>query len=130
MKKLNKILLIDDDDLINFIHKKIISVSGCANEIVYVRSAMDGIEHLKTTDTIPDLILLDLNMPAIDGWGFLEQRKKININPSPKIIILTTSVNPDDRIKASKIKEVDDYLNKPLNPETITEVINRHFEHL
>ncbi|THU38247.1 response regulator [Niastella caeni] len=135
MRKINSVLLIDDDEPTNFINKKILQSSGRV-EVIHV--ANGGTEALRILSNnknnlnnsfIPDVIFLDINMPAMDGWEFLIEFKKLENLKAERIIIvmLTTSLNPDDELKAKGIKEVYMYKNKPLTKDMIEEIINNNF---
>jgi len=71
---------------------------------------------------IPDAIFLDVNMPKIDGWGFLNKYGEIPIEKSPIIIMLTTSMNPEDQLKADANPLVKGFKNKPLTEEHLKEL--------
>lgn len=127
-QKLRSILLIDDDEPTNFFSSLIIEDADCAENIQVAESGQTAL-GLLNDDHIPspDLIFLDINMPAMDGWEFLERYRQLPKGPQSKIIMLTTSLNPDDREKASKIKEVSGFETKPLTPEIIDRVLLKHF---
>lgn len=75
------------------------------------------------------LTLLDINMPVMDGWEFLEAYHALEDNQKGKIIIimLTTSLNPDDKIRAEEISEVSGFKSKPLSIETVEEIMKTYF---
>jgi CheY-like chemotaxis protein len=134
MGKLNKVarydsvLLIDDNDIDNFINQRIITSFYFANNVIVKNSALGALEHLKKfSDTLPNIIFLDLNMPIMDGFGFLEEFDKLvkaNDNYMHcKIIVLSSSMSPDDINKASINPYVHKYINKPLT-ESYLEAIN------
>lgn len=129
MKKLDTILLIDDDPATNFLHKYVLQKESCAENIVSFQSAEEALEYIK--DTIkngfhfPELIFLDINMPRMNGWEFIEEYNKISKqNKISKIVVmLTTSLDTKDREKAESIKEINEFLSKPLTPEKIHQVL-------
>ncbi len=115
-KRLHTVLLIDDDEPTNFLNQMILKKADCAEEILVFQSAVKALDFLTATDHRPDLIFLDINMPAIDGWDFLEAYEQL---PAEKragaiIIMLTTSFNPDDRLRAEKIASVAGFRHKTL----------------
>lgn len=132
-KKLNCILLIDDDEATNFIHKRVIREADCAEKVVAVQSGDEGLDYLKSREDgehpRPDLIFLDVNMPGIDGWEFLEAYNALEKEQKGRIIIvmLTTSLNPDDRERASQIETINSFKNKPLTVPMLSELIDTYF---
>lgn len=128
-KRLHTVLLIDDDEPTNFLNQLILKKADCAEEVLVFQSAAKALDFLAETDHCPDLIFLDINMPAMDGWDFLEAYEQL---PSEKrasaiIIMLTTSFNPDDRLKAEQIPSVAGFRNKPLTKEILEEVLTHYF---
>jgi CheY-like chemotaxis protein len=132
-KKLNCILLIDDDEATNYIHKIVINKSECAEQVVAMQNGYDALDYLtKTKDGIypqPDVIFLDINMPGMDGWEFLEEYEKLEDGQKGHIVVvmLTTSLNPDDEKKAKSLGNIKGFKHKPLSAEMIDEVIKEHF---
>ena len=128
-KKLNCILLIDDDDAVNFIHNRVIRKSGCTENVAVARNGQEAIEYLTTPDNgafpQPDIIFLDINMPVMNGWEFLEAYEKLEKEQKGKelIVMLTTSLNPDDKEKAKKIPHINDFHPKPLNVENLNKIL-------
>ncbi len=115
------ILFVDDDEISNFVSVKTIEDAGIAEYIQSVTSAMDALEiidqGIEGKVALPDLIFLDINMPVMNGWDFLEAYRKIKdrLPRAIRIIILTSSVYQQDKEKAATFDEVDDYTLKPLN---------------
>ena len=132
-KKLNSVLLIDDDRSTNFFNKIIIQKTNCTDNIVVVESGEQGLEYLNTSIDQkfpqPDLIFLDINMPGMDGWEFMKHYEKLDDNKKGKIIIimLTTSLNPDDKEKAEKIVDIKGFKNKPLSTAMVMEIVQHYF---
>jgi CheY-like chemotaxis protein len=122
MFKLDTILLIDDDFTTNYLHKKIISKSGIESHIEVGNNGKEGLDKLLAlNETINDsnalvLIFLDLNMPVIDGWGFLEVFEEIKptLNFNTNLYIVSSSINPDDEARAKNNCQVLDYFPKTL----------------
>lgn len=129
MKKLDTILLIDDDPATNFLHKYVLEKESCAENIISFQNAEEAIEYIKKTIEkgfhFPELIFLDINMPRMNGWEFIEAYNKISKqNKISKIVVmLTTSLDTRDREKAESIKEINEFLSKPLTPEKIHQVL-------
>lgn len=130
LKKRSIILLIDDDTIIDFLHRKLLIRAGIIAPIITLYNGKTAIDELlklnnqlNENDTV--LALLDLNMPVLDGWGFLEELE--TLNPSLKfnleLFMLSSSNNPDDIIKSKNYPNVIDYLNKPLSIENINKYL-------
>lgn len=128
MKKLNKILLIDDDYPTNLLHQILIGQSKCAEGIETIRDVSLALEYIQSKESsvsMPELILLDLNMPRLDGWHFLEkiEEKIKTIQPKPKIYILTTSESIEDKERANAHPLVNGLLVKPLTKANLLEIV-------
>ncbi len=136
-KKLNCVLLIDDDEPTNFINRIIIEKSDCTNHVQVTESAEEALDYLKQKGRFvangptpkPELIFLDINMPRLNGWDFLERYRKWSndLKTNPVIVMLTTSMNPEDEKKARQIDVVSGYESKPLNKNKVTDLIVQHF---
>lgn len=128
-QKLNTILLIDDDEPTNFLSRMLIEEAHCAEHIQIADSGKVALDYLSNGNNSPDLIFLDINMPAMNGWEFLEKYRELEKVKQGKIIIimLTTSLNPDDKIKAGQIPEIAGFEIKPLSSELIDRIIEKYF---
>lgn len=136
-KKLQCVLLIDDDEPTNFINKVIIERSDCADHIQISESAEEALDYLRQQGNSsnnggslsPELIFLDINMPKLNGWDFLEEYREWqrSQNYDPVIVMLTTSLNPEDEKRARQTAEVSGYESKPLNKSKLDELMQRHF---
>ncbi len=134
---LNCILLIDDDAVTNLIHKKAIEKSECTKIIQIVESGEEALEYLTNQGKYanieafptPDLIFLDINMPGMSGWDFLEEFQKLPERTVKSLIImmLSASINPDDAERAKSISEVSGFKNKPLTKELLYSIIDEFF---
>ncbi len=116
-----KLMLIDDDEINNFVNSKLIGLHYPNTNIELCLSARLALEKLNNGSN-PDLILLDLNMPEINGWEFIDQFRKIK--KAIPVIILTSSVNYSDYNKSKQYSEVVDYIDKPLNKLKIEKIFN------
>ena len=126
-------MLVDDNNDDNFFHERVIRKIDCADAIVVKQTAKEAIEFLKQkeqhADLHPELIFLDINMPGMNGWEFLQEYE--NLDPSLKarivVVMLTTSENTDDKVKAESYGFLADFKNKPLTKEMLTEVLEKFF---
>jgi CheY-like chemotaxis protein len=133
-QKLNCVLVIDDDEPTNFLNQIIIENSGCAQFVKAVQSGQEALDYLTAKEKVqcprPDLIFLDINMPAMNGWEFLEKYRSLSKEEQGKIMVvmLTTSLFPEDRLKAEDLPEVSGFENKPLTTEKLDNIIRKFFQ--
>jgi len=115
--------IIDDDKVYVNLVKKIIETKKLCKNLLIFKDGKESIDYFEALlqnlneDKIPEIIFLDLNMPVMDGWEFLERFVKIK-NKFGKVItlyIVSSSINPVDINRAKKLSEVEDYLVKPVN---------------
>jgi CheY-like chemotaxis protein len=122
----SKFFLIDDDPVINYVNTRIIKLAAPTFEVTAYTDARTALRELKqclaaTPDQLPDFILLDINMPDVDGWDFLEEFVTL---PQPvadktKVIMLTSSIDTHDIARSRTYKPVIDFLSKPLNSTSV-----------
>ncbi|MCT4559869.1 MAG: response regulator [Crocinitomicaceae bacterium] len=128
--KLKSILIIDDNEADNFLHKMVIDKMGITERVDIVNDGVQALEFLKNENQLtPDLIFLDINMPKMDGWEFLEHYQLLDPAQKSKAIILmlTTSENPKDRERALRIEDVKGYEIKPLEQAKIERILDVYF---
>jgi CheY-like chemotaxis protein len=123
------ILLVDDDEINNFISIKLIKKALISTEIMACLNGKFAIDQLvsiqkKDPAQLPDFILLDINMPIMNGWEFLDEYKRLNIDPQgkSKIFIISSSVFSNDINKARSYPLVKSFISKPLSVEKIKEM--------
>jgi CheY-like chemotaxis protein len=128
-KTVQRILIIDDDPVNNMINQRLIKKFNSNFEIETVMDATKALDKLENEpDARPDLILLDINMPVMNGWEFLEAVREKNL--SIVVVMLSSSIDKHDRSKSSSYPVVVDYLIKPLSIQRLQEVFERHgFQH-
>jgi len=129
--KLKKVLLIDDDDTVNFINRKLIEKSALAEEIVVQRSVLTALEVLRSEvgqGQFPELIFVDINMPEMDGWEFVDKYSALGKGTSvTKIILLTSLIDPADTQRAETISAISAFKEKPVSLEMLGEIENEMF---
>ena len=134
-KKFKLVLLIDDDIDDNFFHKRIIEKTGLAEEIAICLDGKDALDFLTASGKYsdenkayprPDLIFLDINMPRMNGWQFLEEYRKLPeiVKGGLVIVMVTTSIDKQDELKAATYTEVKYYQNKPMTKAILNEIMD------
>ena len=122
------IWIIDDDPIYQIIMKKIIIKSGLFSSIMEFTNGKDAIKFLKKNinkqTVFPDIILLDIEMPLLDGWGFMEEMNglKSQINSEIKIYISSSSIAIEDKERAKNNPNILGYLSKPINLNDIIKI--------
>jgi CheY-like chemotaxis protein len=119
---MNKILLIDDERIFHFLTSKIFEVSGVSHEL---HSAYDGKEALQklAQGLSPDFIFVDLDMPNVDGFQFIETYKAEGSKPHSKIVVLSSSVSEDERRRVLALG-ADVYMSKPLSENDVRNLMS------
>jgi CheY-like chemotaxis protein len=115
-----KVLLIDDNEIDNFINERMITSSHFAEVVIVKNSADAALDYLKTISSVeefPQVIFLDLNMPIKDGFEFMVEFEGFaeEFKNASKIVVLSSSISPDDINRASTNPHVSKYVNKPLS---------------
>lgn len=124
-----QVLLIDDDQVYLFAATKTIEATGLAGNVEVCTNGLDALEYLKkiigTSAKLPDVIFIDINMPVMDGWEFLEEYKTLSndIGSPIKIYILSSSVDKNDIMRSKEYNSVIDYVVKPVYKEKFSEIL-------
>ncbi|HKI89005.1 MAG TPA: response regulator [Draconibacterium sp.] len=137
LKGLNCILLVDDDEVSNYLNKLLIEKSGIDVDVEVALNGLTALQYLTSTGEFnrnaafpkPALILLDINMPRMNGWEFLDEYEKLDEDKKGGIIIamLTSSNNADDVNTALNEYELPAYIYKPLTSEKLQELFDTYF---
>ncbi len=129
MKQIETLYVIDDDDIYQFITKKLLEETGLVEQIKIFSNGREALafieEAVVAKKQIPSIILLDLTMPVMDGWEFLEhfQLLRTTIGQSIFVYVVSSSVDPKDLERARSFAEVTDYLVKPLSKQKLTQLM-------
>ena len=118
-------VVIDDDKINNMVCESVIRKLHPANRVISFLRAEDALSYLQNSaNPKPDIILLDINMPEIDGWEFLDDYLKNNNGEGmAHIFMLSSSINQADFDKAKKYSEVVDYIVKPFSKDKLLRAI-------
>jgi CheY-like chemotaxis protein len=129
LRKRPLIAIIDDDKIYKFMLTRIINDNKLAERIITFSDGEKAIQYLTdnkaNNEHIPDIIFLDVNMPIMDGWQFIEEYAslKTKIEKKVDIFMLSSSVNPIDIERANKINEISDYIIKPMKLEEVKRIL-------
>lgn len=128
---LQSVLLVDDDSTSNFLHKRIMQRLELQVFIDVSENGKEALSLIANESALSGnrLVLLDINMPVMDGWEFLDEFEKLpsDIKDHCKIFVLSTSINPDDKLRAESIHSVCGYLTKPLTKEILVDILDEWF---
>jgi len=121
--------LVDDDEVFVFLTKKLIEQAKVVHLLNVFENGLDALNFLRdnknNVDLLPEIILLDLSMPILNGWQFLEEYAKLYPTFGKKIIIYvcSSSISSDDINRAKSINEVSDYVIKPITIDKLRELV-------
>lgn len=127
MTKIKNVLLIDDDYSSNYLHHITIHESDLVENISVFESGITAINYLKQSEKLPEIIFLDINMPIMNCWGFLEEFEKYWTPQDSYVFLLSSSINPDDVIKAQNHPYIKSFIGKPLTIDIFQEIISELF---
>ncbi|WP_339876532.1 response regulator [uncultured Algoriphagus sp.] len=120
MIQFDTIFLVDDDPINNLINKRLIGKVGITENIIEFLEGEEALIKLKDIDPKQSLLIfLDINMPVLNGWEFLDKYQKMHSDRSDKIVILSSSIDYQDRFKAQEYSIVSGFLEKPLTLDKI-----------
>ncbi len=128
--RLKNVLVIDDDDDYNFITELIFQDSELGCNLIFKSGAQEALDYLQNNqDFFPDLILLDINMPIMNGWEFLDSYERLNYHKTNDTIIamISSSVYQEDKNKAKTYAKVVMFIDKPITLENIHQIREAYF---
>ena len=128
----HSVMLVDDNEIDNFINEKMIEGCGFADQVYIHTSSKSALELLKNfergsgipREMIPSVIFLDINMPIMDGFQFIGEFEQLDpaLRDQISIVLLTTSINPSDEERGEKNPYIKKFMNKPLTQEHLDEL--------
>ena len=124
MKKVNLTYIIDDDNIFVFVLKKIMEKNENFAEVLDFKNGDEVINILSDeNNTLPNIILLDINMPVVDGWEFLGKIEKLPNKEKLNIFIMSSSIDVNDIKKSKSFSTVKDFISKPINNDKLNKLI-------
>ncbi|GAA4306982.1 response regulator [Nibribacter koreensis] len=128
---LKKVVLIDDDEIALMLCELVIEQNDFTQEVVKLANGKQGLDFFENQATglqqgggkeTPSLVFLDLNMPIMNGWDFLDgfSENYQTLFPETRVVVLSSTVDPQDFVRAKQYGFVADFLNKPLSDEAIS----------
>lgn len=129
MIDMRNIFVVDDDPIFRLITKKLFEKNFENLNVEFYENGEKGINEIKKRiengQRLPAAILLDIEMPALNGWGFMEQFIKApdEFKSNIDVYIVTSSIAPEDKAKAASFAEIKDYVNKPLNLDMLKRIV-------
>ncbi len=138
-RKLNCILLIDDDDSTNVLHQLVLEEAGIAAHALFYPDPQEALNYLNSCNNlrddqalklVPDLIFLDLNMPLMSGVDFMKAYRQLDFYQQfkPVLIVLTTSLQIENFREGEAFEDINGFRTKPLTLELLEEIMNEFFD--
>jgi CheY-like chemotaxis protein len=127
MNKIDVACIIDDDPIFVFGAKRMMELSDFCDSFMVFKNGQEALNSLKPImiagENVPDIILLDINMPIMDGWQFLDEFVKIESHKLLTIYIVSSSIDPVDINRAKHYKTISNYIIKPISTDTLKEIL-------
>jgi CheY-like chemotaxis protein len=131
MKKIDIACIIDDDPIFVFATKRMMELTNFCNGFLIYNNGQEAINQLRPiieSGKAPDIILLDLNMPIMDGWEFLDEFSTIQSSKPITIYIVSSSIDPADMLRAHEYDTIGNYYVKPISQDDLLEILNNSAE--
>ncbi|WP_162343314.1 response regulator [Cyclobacterium salsum] len=130
MNNIKNLTLIDDDEVFVYLTRKTLNKTNLVDHIRVFENGLDALNFIKNNlgnqDNLPEVIFLDLSMPIMDGWQFLDEFSRLKLDLSKKITIYicSSSISPDDVARAKSISEVSDFIFKPITSQKLYDIVD------
>ncbi|NIJ55659.1 response regulator [Dyadobacter arcticus] len=131
MNTLERLCVVDDDPVFTFLLKKIIEKTQVTLETVFFENGQEAIDYLLECNfqqqKLPELILLDINMPILDGWQFIDEYAKIHpsLSKGISIFMVSSSTENEDYERAMSTGFITDYVHKPIYATELQQIVNK-----
>jgi CheY-like chemotaxis protein len=127
VQPIKTVCVIDDDKIYVYGLKKLISIKQLCPNLIEFPNGQEAIDFLNNPENqhqLPDIILLDINMPVMDGWGFMERYVEIMPRLGKKIVVymVSSSINDEDIKRAKSISQISDYVIKPVSQDKLVQL--------
>ncbi len=130
MSKFDLTYIIDDDAIFVLVLKKLLAKTESFNNIINLKNGLDALLDLKkidiTNEPFPDLIFLDLNMPVLDGWQFLDELENLPFKDKLNIYVISSTIDKKEIQKCGKYKSVKSFIQKPTNTNDLIKILELH----
>ena len=125
MSKIKMTYIVDDDAIFVFVLKKLLEKNGNFGKMIDFKNGNDAIDVLFSDQSeLPCVILLDLNMPIIDGWQFLDQLEDSELKDELNVYIMSSSIDRTDIEKSKNYSIVKDFISKPVNGDKLEKILS------
>jgi len=127
-REVDHILLVDDEDDCNFVTKLVLKKAGYTGRITCFTMAEEALDHMRRKDDMPDLMFVDINMPRVNGFQFLEicESEELLPNGLTSVVMFSSSNRPADLERALSFRSVQGYVEKALSVDSFERVLNDH----
>ena len=119
---IDKVYVIDDDKMVLFIQEKMLNATQFSKSISKFSDGQEALNQLESEVAKEVVVFLDINMPYMNGWEFLEKMEKLSFKTKVNVIMVTSSINPEDEENARSNKFVIDFLVKPVKTEALNQL--------
>ena len=129
MKKIRTVLLVDDSEATTFFNKTILSKTGYIDEILVAKNGLEALTIIKS-GVVPDIIFLDINMPVMNGWEFLEEFRNLNNALENTIIVLMIGapLSNEDKDKVLSFPQIKEFQGKMLSRIVMDDIMRKHYQ--
>lgn len=129
VRKLDHILLVDDEDDCNFVTRIVLKKAGYTGKVTCFTSAQEALDHLRTVTDPPDLLFVDINMPTMSGFDLLaiSESERLLPNGCTSVIMFSSSNRPTDLERALSFRSVIGYVEKALTVDSFERVVEDHY---